>query len=64
MDKRFAYYIYVGAAIGLLFGGLWASSSNNSLAVLYAALAGAAIGWFIAAARTQQAKEEGKTGKQ
>lgn len=56
MDKRYAYYVYVGAAIGLLFGGLWASSSHNSLAVVYAVLAGAAVGWFIAAARSQQTK--------
>ncbi len=64
MDKRYAYYVYVGAAIGLLFGGLWASSTDNSVAVLYAVLAGAGVGWFIAAARSQGSKEEKKTDKQ
>ncbi len=64
MDKKYAYYVYVGAAIGLLFGGLWASSTRSSLAVVMGALAGAAVGWFIAAARTQGSKEDGKTDKQ
>ncbi len=56
MDKRYAYYVYVGAAIGLLFGGLWASSNNSVISLVLAVVLGAAVGWFIAAYRTQQIK--------
>lgn len=63
MEKRFGYYIAIGAAIGLLFGGLWASSSKSSLTVLWGALIGAAIGWFVAAAAMQAGKGKDDTGK-
>ncbi len=63
VEKRIGYYAAIGAAIGLLFGGLWASSSHDSLAVLWGALFGAAIGWFIAAAVTERAKDKDKTAK-
>ncbi len=63
MDKRFGYYIAAGAAVGLLFGGMLASSSHNSLNVLWGVLVGAAIGWFAAAAAMQAGKGKDDTGK-
>ena len=50
MDKKFGYYIFGGLLIGALFGLLWSANGNPMLGIVIGALAGAAIGWFIAAA--------------
>jgi hypothetical protein len=64
MDRKYAYYIFLGFAIGALFGMVWSTNGNTSLGILYGGLAGAGIGWFIAAARSQSQKEKDKTSKQ
>jgi hypothetical protein len=64
MERRFAYYIFLGLVIGALFGVLWTTRGNTNLGIMYGALAGAGIGWFIAAARSQSQKEKDKTTKQ
>ena len=64
MDRKYAYYIFVGLAIGAICGVFWAANSNISLGILYGGLAGAGIGWFIAAARSLSQKEKDKPSKQ
>jgi hypothetical protein len=64
MDRKFAYYIFLGMVIGAAFGVFWADKGDVSLGILYGAFTGAAIGWFIAAARSQSQNEKDKTGKQ
>ncbi len=64
MDRKFAYYIFLGLVIGAIFGVFWTANGNTTLGILYGALAGAGIGWFIAAARSQNQKEKDKTSKQ
>jgi ABC-type uncharacterized transport system permease subunit len=50
MKRRFGIYVFVGMLIGAFFGMfLGAGSTNHILGVGGGALAGAAIGWFIAA---------------
>ncbi len=62
MDKKFGYYIFGGMLIGILIGLLWSSNGNVLLGVGYGALAGAAIGWFAAAAMLEKGKDK-KEGK-
>jgi hypothetical protein len=63
MDRKFAYYIYLGLVIGAVLGLLWAARGNTVLGLLYGGLAGAGIGWFIAAARSQSQKGNDETSK-
>jgi len=50
MDKKFGYYVFGGLLIGAVFGSLWAANGNTLLGMALGALAGVAIGWFMAAA--------------
>ena len=57
MDKKFGYYVFGGLLIGALFGSIWVAGSGL-LAIGIGALAGAFIGWFLAAAvHEQQSKK-------
>jgi ABC-type uncharacterized transport system permease subunit len=58
MDKKFGYYIFGGLLIGAVFGSLWATNGNILLGVAFGALAGVAIGWFIAAAVLEKSNKE------
>ena len=58
MDKEFGYYVFGGLLIGAVFGSLWAANGNIVLGMALGALAGLAIGWFIAAAALE--KNNGK----
>ena len=58
MDKKFGYYVFGGALIGAVFGLLWTVNGNTLLGIALGALAGVAIGWFIAAAALE--KSNGK----
>jgi hypothetical protein len=63
MEKRFGYYIFVGAAIGGVFGiGLGAANGNVALGLGLGALGGVFIGWFMAAAALQN-RDEKKEGR-
>ncbi|HEX5839975.1 MAG TPA: hypothetical protein VFY26_19215 [Anaerolineales bacterium] len=61
MNKVFGYYIFGGLLIGTLFGRMWAASSNSIVGIGIGALAGAFLGWFIAAAVLEQNKKTKKT---
>jgi membrane protease YdiL (CAAX protease family) len=51
MKRKFGIYVFLGLLIGALFGiFLGAGSENPFLGIGGGAFAGAAIGWFIAAA--------------
>jgi hypothetical protein len=63
MDRKYAYYVFLGLLIGAVFGAFWRVPGNASLSLLYGALAGAGLGWFIAAYRSQSQKENDKTGR-
>ncbi len=57
MDRRFGYFLFLGLAIGALFGaGIGAANGNALLGLGFGALAGVAIGWFAAAAAMQREK--------
>ena len=58
MDKKFGYYVFGGLLIGAVFGSLWTANGNSLLGMALGALAGVAIGWFIAAAALE--KNNGK----
>ena len=61
MNKVFGYYIFGGLLIGALFGRIWAASSNPIMGIGIGAIAGAFLGWFIAAAVLEQNKKSEKT---
>jgi ABC-type uncharacterized transport system permease subunit len=61
MNKVFGYYIFGGLLIGALFGRMWAASSTPMIGIGIGALAGAFVGWFIAAAVLEQNKKTKKT---
>jgi len=58
MDKKFGYYIFGGLLIGAFLGSLWAANGNILLGMVFGALAGLAIGWFIAAAILEKGNKE------
>jgi hypothetical protein len=58
MDKKFGYYIFGGLLIGILVGLLWSANGNALLGIGFGALAGAGVGWFIAAAMLEKGKEK------
>jgi hypothetical protein len=64
MDRKYAYYIFLGLVVGAIFGMFWQARGNTSLGIWYGALAGAGLGWFIAAARSKNENEKDKTSKQ
>jgi len=64
MERKFAYYIFLGLLIGAILGIYWSANGNANARIPDGGLAGAGIGWFIAAARTQNQNEKSKTGQQ
>jgi hypothetical protein len=58
MDKTFGYFIFGGLLIGAMFGLIGAGGSSPLTGIGIGALAGAFIGWFIAAAMLNQKKKE------
>lgn len=58
MDKKFGYYVFGGLLIGAVFGSLWAANGNILLEMALGALAGVALGWFIAAAVLEKSNKE------
>ncbi len=57
MDKRFAYLILVGLAIGALMGmGAGAANGNALTGIGGGALIGVFFGWFAAVAATERQK--------
>jgi ABC-type uncharacterized transport system permease subunit len=59
MKQRFGVYIFLGLLIGAVFGMfLGGGSANPILGIGGGAFAGAAIGWFIAAAVLEKEKEK------
>ena len=64
MDQKYAIYVFIGLAIGALFGfGIGSANGSTLLGVGFGALAGAGVGWFIAAAATEKAKQDKQAGK-
>ena len=56
-ERKFGLYVFLGLLIGALFGVfLGAGSANPILGIGGGAFAGAAIGWFIAAAVIEKEK--------
>ncbi len=59
--RRFGIYIFLGMLIGALFGIFLASGRENPiLGIGSGAFAGAAIGWFIAAAVLEKENQNRK----
>lgn len=58
MEKTFGYFIFGGLLIGAMFGSIWAGGENPIMGIGTGALAGAFLGWFIAAAVLEQRKKE------
>lgn len=59
MDKRFAYVIVAGVAIGSLLGAGVGSANGNVLpGIGGGALIGVFVGWFLAAAAMQREKSK------
>ena len=50
MDKKFGRYIFGGLLIGAFLGWGWSANGNTLPGIGIGALAGVALGWFIAAA--------------
>jgi hypothetical protein len=50
MERKYALLIYLGLGIGALYGMFFGPALENpALGVAFGALAGVAVGWFIAA---------------
>jgi len=60
MDKKFGYYVFGGAAVGAIFGMMWAGQGNPLVGLAIGALIGTFIGWFIAAAVLENQKKNKK----
>ena len=58
MDKTFGYYIFGGLLIGAMFGLMWGAGDTPLVGIGIGAMAGAGIGWFIAAAVLEQKNKE------
>jgi ABC-type uncharacterized transport system permease subunit len=58
MDKKFGYYVFGGLLIGAFLGWGWSANGNILLGMTIGALAGVAIGWFIAAAALQKKEKK------
>jgi ABC-type uncharacterized transport system permease subunit len=58
MNKIFGHFIFGGLLVGAMFGLIGAGSGNPLMGIGVGALAGAFIGWFVAAAVLEQKKKE------
>jgi uncharacterized protein YcfJ len=58
MNKIFGHFIFGGLLVGAMFGLIGAGGGNALMGIGVGALAGAFIGWFIAAAVLEQKKKE------
>jgi hypothetical protein len=58
MEKTFGYFIFGGLLIGAMFGLIGAGPGNAMPGIGIGALAGAFLGWFLAAAVLEQKKKE------
>jgi len=58
MEKMFGYFVFGGALIGAMFGLIGAGGDNALIGIGTGAVAGAFLGWFIAAAVLEQKKKE------
>lgn len=56
MDKKFGYYVFGGALIGVFLGWLWSADNNPFMGMGIGALIGVALGWFAAAMLQQNKK--------
>jgi len=55
MDRKHGILIFAGLAVGAMFGLMFAGSSGNPVMGLsIGAFAGAAVGWFAAAAMMER----------
>lgn len=61
MDKKVARIIFIGMAIGALFGLMVELVTGNALlSAAFGAVGGGFVGWFIAIAVQQYRKEQSK----
>jgi hypothetical protein len=58
MEKTFGYFIFGGLLLGAMFGLIGAGPGNSILGIGIGAVAGAFLGWFIAAAYLEQKKRQ------
>ena len=58
MEKTFGYFVFGGLLIGAMFGLIWTGGRNPVMGSGIGALAGAFLGWFIAAAVLEQRKKQ------
>jgi hypothetical protein len=58
MEKTFGYFIFGGLLVGAMFGLIGAGTGNSILGIGIGAVAGAFLGWFIAAAYLEQKKKQ------
>jgi ABC-type uncharacterized transport system permease subunit len=58
MEKTIGYFAFGGMLVGAMFGLIGAGRGNPLLGIGIGAVAGAFIGWFIAAAVLEQKKKE------
>lgn len=58
-EQKFGLYVFAGVAIGGIIGALLGAANGNVFNGFWiGALAGVAIGWFIAAAVLENTKKE------
>ena len=58
MDRIFGYFIFGGALVGAMFGLIWVAGDKPLMGIGGGALAGAFLGWFIAAAVMEERKKQ------
>ena len=55
MERKFGIYVFGGLLVGAVLGGLWGAAGEHTVAAMViGALAGLAVGWFIAAATLEK----------
>jgi ABC-type uncharacterized transport system permease subunit len=62
MKRKFGIYVFAGLLIGAIFGIFFGAGSENPiLGISISAFAGAAIGWFTAAAVMENENKKNKS---